>query len=173
MVSLEQLRMPQPMCGEGVAERTFYIINIGQKELILERVTLDEEDNEQELFLDLGDDWTNEFGPILAGAESVEVKLLWRPIDSLADVASIKLVADRGFGNVALYNFIKETLNFEYIIRFRGDIQVESEQLEQRQARQWTGKNGRMRVLRSAYVTAKRPHVPVVVCVRSKEMKDT
>ena len=34
-------------------------------------------------------------------------------------------------------------------------------------------KNGRMRVLRSAYVTAKRAHVPVVVCVRSKGMKDT
>ena len=64
-------------------------------------------------------------------------------------------------------------MGFDYIIRFKGDILVTSDHLEQRKACDWTGKNGRMRVLRDAHVTAKSAYVPIVVCVKAKRMKDT
>ena len=85
----------------------------------------------------------------------------------------VTVVADRGFGNIDLYHFIKESLGFDYIIRFKGDIFVTSDCLEQRKACDWTGKNGRMRVLRDARVTAKSAYVPIVICVKAKGMKDT
>lgn len=76
MVSPPLLTMPQPMRGVGYAERTFYITNVGEGELALQSIELDEDDNEEELFLELGNEWTAESGPVLAAAESLEVKVI-------------------------------------------------------------------------------------------------
>jgi hypothetical protein len=96
MVSPELLTMPQPMSGMGYSERTFYITNVGEGELNLQSITLAEDDNEEELFLELNESWTSESGPILAAAETAEVKVVWRPVDSLADNARIEIVSDKG-----------------------------------------------------------------------------
>ena len=105
--------------------------------------------------------------------EDEVLRLFHECITELERPIQVTVVADRGFGNIDLYDFLKETLDFDYIIRFRGDIFVKSDRLEQRKACDWTGKDGRMRVLRDAYVTAKAAYVPIVVCVKAKGMKDT
>jgi hypothetical protein len=83
----------------------------------------------------------------------------------------VTIVADRGFGDQKLYDFLKE-LGFHYIIRFRSNILVTSNNGEARIARDWVGKGGRMRVLRGAQVTADRYPVCTVICVHEQGMKD-
>lgn len=84
----------------------------------------------------------------------------------------VTVVADRGFGDSKLYRFLTEEVGFDYLIRFREVITVETESGERRKAQEWVGPGGRMRVLREARVTAAREKVPVVVCVRERAMKD-
>jgi len=84
----------------------------------------------------------------------------------------VTVVADRGFSDSKLYPFLNETLGFDYIIRFRAVVHVEAEDGVRKKAGEWVGKDGRMRVLPRARVTALRHPVPVVVCVREAEMKD-
>lgn len=84
----------------------------------------------------------------------------------------VTVVADRGFGDIKLYRLLTEEIGFDYLIRFRGVITVESEGGEVRPAREWVGQGGRMRTLKNARVTTAREPVPVVVCVQDKGMKD-
>ncbi len=60
-----------------------------------------------------------------------------------ADVA-VRIVADRGFGDQKLYRVPTEELKFDFVIRFRGNIEV----------------------------TADAYRVATVVCVRAKGMKE-
>jgi len=57
-----------------------------------------------------------------------------------ADV-KIMMLADRGFGEQKLYRFL-ETLGWDYIIRFRGGIKVESSDGERMPAAEWVPANG-------------------------------
>ncbi len=83
----------------------------------------------------------------------------------------VTIVADRGFGDQKFYEFLQE-LDFDYIIRFRGNILVTSAQGETRMAHAWVREGGRMCVLRNAFVTADRCPVSTVVCVHERGMKD-
>ncbi len=84
----------------------------------------------------------------------------------------VTIVADRGFCDTKLYHLLTETLHFDFIIRFRGNILVTDSTGEKRRAKDWVGTGGRMRVLRSAFVTADRFPVATVMCVREKGMKE-
>src|SRR5918999_541425 len=94
----------------------------------------------------------------------------------LADVlpagVHVTVLADRGFSDTKLYRFLKEELGFDYIIRFRGVVYVESADGERRKAKDWLGVGGRMRMLGGGRVTAGGEPVPVVVCVQQKQMKE-
>ena len=83
----------------------------------------------------------------------------------------VTILADRGFGDVKLFEFL-ESLGFRYVIRFRGDIHVSAADGETRPAADWVGKGGRARKLRDADVTAARRKVGAVVCVKAPEMKE-
>lgn len=84
----------------------------------------------------------------------------------------VTVVADRGFADRKLLVFLKEALGFDDLIRLRANIHVEAEGGEVRKAAAWVGRQGRMRVLRNAVVTAQRAAVPVVICVQEPAMKD-
>ncbi len=84
----------------------------------------------------------------------------------------VTVVADRGFSDSKLYQFLSQDLGFNYIIRFRSVVHVEAQDGERRKAGEWVGKSGRMRVLPQARVTAERHPVGVVVCVKDAGMKD-
>ncbi len=83
----------------------------------------------------------------------------------------VKILADRGFGDVKLFEFL-DSLGFRYVIRFRGDIHVSAADGETRFAVDWVGKGGRARMLRDAEVTAARRRVGEVVCVKAVGMKE-
>jgi hypothetical protein len=83
----------------------------------------------------------------------------------------VTVVEDQGFGDSKLYRFLT-VVGFEYLIRFRGVITVEADDGECREAREWVGPEGRIRVLHPARVTAAREAVPVVIWVQDRGMKD-
>ena len=83
----------------------------------------------------------------------------------------LTLLADRGFGDQKLYRML-ETLGWDYVIRFRGNIRVEDSTGTQQLAAAWLPASGRATRLRDVRVTAQRAEVPAVVVVHDMKMKD-
>lgn len=101
-----------------------------------------------------------------------EYRVLVRLAELLPADVQVLIVADRGFGDKKLYSVLTEELKFDYVIRFRGNIQVTAADGEARPAADWVGPSGRARTLRGAAVTAERYTVGTVVCVQAKGMKE-
>jgi hypothetical protein len=101
-----------------------------------------------------------------------EYQALVRLAEALPIGINVCLVADRGFGDRKLYRLLTEELQFDFVIRFRGNITVTAADGEARHAADWIGKGGRARILRGATVTADAYPVPTVVCVQAKDMKE-
>ena len=89
----------------------------------------------------------------------------------LPEGVAATILADRGFGDVKLFAFL-ESLGFQYVIRFRGNIHVSAADGETRLAADWVGKHGRARKLRDAEISAARQRVGAVVCVKAVGMKE-
>ena len=89
----------------------------------------------------------------------------------LPEGVAVTILADRGFGDVKLFEFL-ESLDFQYVIRFRGAIHVSAADGETRLAADWVGKAGRAHKLRDAEISAARHKVGAVVCVKAEAMKE-
>ena len=96
---------------------------------------------------------------------------LRRLAETIPPDCRVTILADRGFGDQKLFAFLTE-LDFAYVIRFRGNIQVTDAMGDTRRAADWVGKAGRARKLANARVTAKGQTVGAVVCVHAKGMKE-
>ncbi len=82
------------------------------------------------------------------------------------------VLADRGFGDQALYELLKDQLDLDFVVRFRGIIKVTSADGETKPAQDWVPANGRPLLLRGAQVTKTRRQLGAVVCVKAKGMKE-
>lgn len=100
-----------------------------------------------------------------------EYRLIERLHACLAADVKITMLADRGFGDQKLYRLL-ETLGWDFIIRFRGNIKVESPDGERKPAAEWVPANGRATMIRKARVTRTRAEVPAVVVVHARKMKE-
>ncbi len=89
----------------------------------------------------------------------------------LPEGVAVTILADRGFADVKLFEFL-ESLGFGYVIRFRGAVHVTAADGQTRLAADWVGKAGRARLLRGAEFTAARHQVGAAVCVHAKGMKE-
>ena len=84
----------------------------------------------------------------------------------------VTILADRGFGYVELYKELIR-LEFDFVIRFKGNVKVTDSEGVVRDAKDWVGKGGRARRLNNANVTAASKYpMPAVVCVHAKKMKE-
>ena len=109
-----------------------------------------------------------------------EDELLQRFKDVLPGGVKVTVLADGGFSDHKLFQFLQETLGFGYVIRIRGNpstalragIGVTSATGECRPAADWVGVNGRAKTLRDAQVTAEAFTVGTVVCVHAKAMQE-
>jgi hypothetical protein len=100
-----------------------------------------------------------------------EDELLGRLREVVPEDVEVTVLADRGFGDVALYEFLTR-LGFYYVVRFRGVVHVEDAKGEVKKAKEWVPDNGRPRLLKGARVTHQRYEVGAVVCVQAKDMKE-
>jgi hypothetical protein len=101
-----------------------------------------------------------------------EDTLLQRFAEVLPAGTKVTVLADRGFGDQALYELLKDQLGFDFIVRFRGIIKVTSAEGEKRSAVAWTPNNGRSLILRGARVTKTGRELGAVVCLKAKGMKE-
>lgn len=101
-----------------------------------------------------------------------EDELLLRLSEVLPERVRVTLLADRGSGDEKLYRFLQEDLGWDYVIRFRGVITVESQDGETWKARELVPSNGRVREISAARVTHRRTQVGAVVLVKKRAMKD-
>ena len=103
-----------------------------------------------------------------------EDELLHAMREAMPAGVKVTVVADRGFGNAPMFQYLSEELGFEYVIRLRGDIYVTSAKGERRKASDWVRVSARSRTLRGATVTdAHARPVGTVVCVHAKAMKES
>jgi len=101
-----------------------------------------------------------------------EDALLERFREVLPTTVKVTVLADRGFGDQALYELLKDQLGFDFIVRFRGVVKVADEQGVTKSAHEWVPESGRPRLLRKARVTKTRREVAAVVCVKAPGMKE-
>ena len=86
--------------------------------------------------------------------------------------AKVTVLADRGFADCALFEFLEE-LGFGYVVRLRGNHVVTSAGGESRKAADWVGAGGRARTLRGATVTKRRRwKAAAVACMKDRDMKE-
>jgi len=100
-----------------------------------------------------------------------EDTVLLRFHEVLPPGVKVTVLADRGFGDQGLYEFLTD-LGFAFIIRFRGVVTVERGDGEARSGHQWVPANGRIKQVKDARVTADRYRIDSVVCVKARGMKD-
>lgn len=100
-----------------------------------------------------------------------EYRLIERLHECVSSEVAITLLADRGFGDQKLYRFL-QTLGWDFVIRFRGAIQVEDAAGTRQTASAWVPATGRATMIRDARVTRTRAEVPAVVVVHAKAMKE-
>ena len=103
---------------------------------------------------------------------AIEDKLLHRLREVVPQTVLITVLADRGFGDQKLYEYLKE-LGFDYIIRFREAIVVTDDKDVSKPASQWVPQNFKPRILRGARVTQALYPVEAVVCIKDVGMKDS
>jgi hypothetical protein len=98
--------------------------------------------------------------------------LLERFREVLPAGVKVTVLADRGFGDQALYELLKGQLGLDFVVRFRGIVKVASAEGETKAAKDWVPATGRPLLLRDARVTKTGRRVGAVVCVKAKGMKE-
>ncbi len=98
-----------------------------------------------------------------------EYRVIERLHECLAADVKITVLADRG--DKKLYALL-QTLGWDFVIRFRGAIQVEDGTGKRKPAVKWIPPTGRATMVRAARVTRTRAAVPAVVVVHAPRMKE-
>jgi hypothetical protein len=91
--------------------------------------------------------------------------------DALPDGVRVTVIADRGFGSTDLYDHLLDIPDFDFIIRFRQKIYVAATGRYEK-ASALVPRNGCVRVLRDARLTAKRAGPYTVVLHKARKMKE-
>jgi len=108
----------------------------------------------------------------LAGKRNAhEDKLLLRLRDVLPEDVKVTVLADRGFCEQKLYEFLTD-LGFDYVVRFREIITVADAAGIARPASEWVPAGGRALMIKNAVLTQDRCAVPAVVLVKDRAMKE-
>jgi hypothetical protein len=103
---------------------------------------------------------------------SYETRVLRMLKWALPEGVRVTILADRGFGDTALYERMTQLLRFDFVIRFRGCVHVMTPEGESRPASEWVASNGRATQILDARLTKYRVPVAAVVTVKRKGMKE-
>lgn len=106
------------------------------------------------------------------GRTDAEDLLLRRLREVVPQTVKVVLLADRGFGDVGLYEMLTRW-QWDFVVRFRKDIHVTSAAGQTKTAGEWLSPKGHSKAMRGARVTAKQYEVGAVVTVHAAAMKDS
>lgn len=117
--------------------------------------------------------WKTHQKSLLKGQRNAhEKELLTKLKKTLPEGVFVTVVADRGFGYMALFERLEQELDFAYIIRFKGNILVGYPGMEQVPASEWLTPTGRTRTLKEVELTGQRQRVERVYCCHKSDMKE-
>ena len=85
---------------------------------------------------------------------------------------TVIVLADRGFGDVALYVELEQELGFKFVIRFRCNVLVEYDGVRKRADEWLSSAGGKKLVLRKAKLTGSRTEVATFVAVHDTAMEE-
>jgi hypothetical protein len=106
------------------------------------------------------------------GRRDAEDVLLLRLRSAIPKDVRVTIVADRGFGDSALYEFLAQE-QWDFVIRFRECIHVRTASADAAvPAAELVAPNGRARMFKNVGITAKAHPVAAVVTVKATGMKD-
>lgn len=105
------------------------------------------------------------------GRNDAEDVLLMRLREVLPEGVNVTLVADRGFGSVALFSMLDEW-GWHYVIRFRKGTLVTSAKGETKLAEEWISPKGHAKSLPRARITKEEYALGAFVSIQAKGMKD-
>jgi hypothetical protein len=108
---------------------------------------------------------------LLGRRTAIEHALVERLHGWLDRSVAVELLADRGFGDQKLYGLLM-TLGWDFEIRFRGNISLETADGDARPTKDWVPPTGRPRKFLDAKLTEDRFEVPAVVVVHARAMKE-
>lgn len=100
-----------------------------------------------------------------------EDQILLRLKSALPQGVKVTIIADRGFFDIKLFDFLKKELNFDYYIRVRNNIHITDSSGETKKASEWIPKNGQTKTIRNAKITADNYEVGLVAIKHQKGMK--
>jgi hypothetical protein len=101
----------------------------------------------------------------------VEDSLLIRLREVIPEGVCVTVLCDRGFADQRLYALLEE-FHFQYVVRFRRDLLVTSEEGATRKAVEWLTPSGQARMLKAPRITGDKVAVPSVVVVKKRGMKE-
>lgn len=114
---------------------------------------------------------THEKATLKKHRNEYEDDLLARFCETIPAGVRVTVLADRGFGDQALYAALLEA-KIDFVIRFRGAISVTDADGNTTTAVALVPPNGRAKKYSNVCVTQTKTPVPAVVCVRAKNMKE-
>ncbi|MBN1983783.1 MAG: IS66 family insertion sequence element accessory protein TnpB [Chitinivibrionales bacterium] len=85
---------------------------------------------------------------------------------------AVIVLADRGFFDTNFFGFIRDTLQWDYIIRIKQNAKVATETISRREIRTLTASNGRITELTGAQLATKGFIVGSAVTVKAAKMKE-
>jgi hypothetical protein len=99
-----------------------------------------------------------------------ERRLLQQLRDDVPDHVVVVIVADRGFADVKLYKYMRDTLRFHFVVRYRQNTYVEYKGWLHLSS-ELVPRNGRRRVIPNTTVTAKQFGPLNIVLYKAAKMK--
>lgn len=106
------------------------------------------------------------------GRRDAEDILLLRLYAALPNDVDVTIVADRGFGDAALYDFLTRQ-KWNFVIRFREGIHVRTANSDVAvPASELVAPNGRARMFKNASITAQNHPIAAVVTMKAAGMQD-
>jgi hypothetical protein len=99
-----------------------------------------------------------------------EDDILSRLKNAINPDVKVTILADRGFFDIKLFEFLTE-LNFEYCIRVRNNTYITDKSNITRKASEWVPQNGQTKTIRNAKITAEGYEVGLVAIKHQKGMK--
>ena len=101
-----------------------------------------------------------------------EDAILERLYHALPSGISVTILADRGFCDIRLMEFLKNDLKFNYCFRIRSNIRVMDAKGETRAASEWVEKNGKTKTLKNAVITSEKYSVGAFAIKYAPAMKE-
>jgi Transposase DDE domain len=117
--------------------------------------------------------WKTVYKDTLKGNEnSYENQILLRFKSAIPKDVKVTILADRGFFDIKLFDYLKKELKFDYSIRIKNNTYITDNIGNTKKATDWVPKNGKIKTIRGAKITADKYEVSLVAIKHQKGMKE-